>query len=284
MSIFSIVAAFGGGVFAASVGALPAFIMCGVLAIAGSSAAMAGAPDVLIGSFAFGAYFGPYVSFAGGVAAAAFASNKKKYENISILTPLFSLGDPVVLLIGGIFGAIGMAIFYLFTNVLGVPTDTGALTVLTSGIIVRFVFGKTGLIGKYTESAPRAYVGLGKELAVNVLIGGSVGLAAGGTAAVMQAAGLDPAGVPVLAFGIAATTLIFAQMGFGVPTTHHIAIVSATAAVMSGCNPWIGCVFGILAAIVGDFATKTFNSHCDTHIDPPAVTIAILTAVVLMIW
>ena len=45
MSIINLIAAFGGGAFAASIGALPAFIMTGVFAVVGAAASMCGAAD-----------------------------------------------------------------------------------------------------------------------------------------------------------------------------------------------------------------------------------------------
>lgn len=41
-------------------GALPAFILTGVIAIAGSVAAMAGGADMTVGFIAFGSYLGPH--------------------------------------------------------------------------------------------------------------------------------------------------------------------------------------------------------------------------------
>ena len=57
MSIINLIAAFGGGAFAASIGALPAFIMTGVFAVVGAAASMCGAADagnILVNYFAFG--------------------------------------------------------------------------------------------------------------------------------------------------------------------------------------------------------------------------------------
>ena len=70
MSIINLIAAFGGGAFAASIGALPAFIMTGVFAVVGAAASMCGAADagnILVNYFAFGSFFGPHIAFAGGV-------------------------------------------------------------------------------------------------------------------------------------------------------------------------------------------------------------------------
>lgn len=89
MSIINLIAAFGGGAFAASIGALPAFIMTGVFAVVGAVAGMCGAGDasnILVNYFAFGSFFGPHIAFAGGVAAAAYAKKK-----VSARTVLISL-------------------------------------------------------------------------------------------------------------------------------------------------------------------------------------------------
>ena len=68
MNLFALVASFGGGIIGAYMGALPAFILTGVIAIAGSVAAMAGGADMTVGFIAFGSYLGPHIAFAGGVA------------------------------------------------------------------------------------------------------------------------------------------------------------------------------------------------------------------------
>ena len=179
MNLFALVASFGGGIIGAYMGALPAFILTGVIAIAGAVAAMAGGADMTVGFIAFGSYLGPHIAFAGGVAASAYAGKTKK---------------------------------------LGSGTD-----ILS--------------IGSY----------------------------------------------PVLCFGIAAVSLIFAQTGFAMPATHHIALISALAAVTAQ-NPVMGIVFGILTSLFGDFIGKTFNSCCDTHIDPPAFTIFIFTFIVNVLF
>ena len=68
-----------------------------------------------------------------------------------------------------------------------------------------------------------------------------------------------------------------------VPTTHHITLPAAHAFVLSG-NPIIGILVAIICSLFGDFVVKTFNSHCDTHIDPPACTIFIMTFIILAIF
>ena len=54
MNLFALVASFGGGIIGAYMGALPAFILTGVIAIAGAVTAMAGGADMTVGFIAFG--------------------------------------------------------------------------------------------------------------------------------------------------------------------------------------------------------------------------------------
>lgn len=279
MDILSLTAAFGGGLLGACIGALPAFILAGVIAIAGGVATFAGAADLSVGNIAFGSILGPHIAFAGGVAAAAFAANKrdKLGSGTDILSSLNGTGDYLVLIVGGIFGALGFILNYFYASTLKLQTDTVALSVFTLGVVSRFLLGSSGLIGKFKGEGKRVYFTLGNGLIYNIILGGGIGIAVGYVAGSMKAAGVD-AGLlsifPVICFGISATSLIFTQTGFATPATHHITLPSAAAAVASG-NPLMGVVFGIVGSLLGDLAGNTLNSHCDTHIDPPATAIFI---------
>lgn len=287
MNIFAFIASFGGGVIGAYMGALPAFIITGIIAIAGAVAAMAGGSDMTVGYVAFGSYLGPHIAFAGGVAAAAYAGKTKKLgSGTDILSSLYGLADPMTLLVGGIFGVIGFLIHHLISAVLHLNTDIPGFTVIISAIIVRFVFGTSGLVGKAKPGEIREYFTAGKGFVCNVLLGLGVGTAAGFVYQVLVNNSASAAAIgsfPVLCFGIAAFSLIFTQTGFAMPATHHIALISALAAVTSG-NPVMGIVFGMLTALFGDFVGKTFNSCCDTHIDPPAFTIFVFTFLVNIVF
>lgn len=280
MDMMALIAAFGGGLIGAYMGALPVFILTGVVAMCGGVAAMAGAADVTVGSIAFGSFLGPHITFAGGVAAAAFAANKRRCleSGTDILSSLNGTADPSVLAVGGIFGVMGFLIHYVVGTILALPTDFPAITVMIIAVATRFLFGNTGLTGKYAGDGKRTYFSTGKGLAYNILLGGGIGIAVSFVAQSMVNAGISDAvmgSFPIVCFGFSAITLIFTQTGFAMPATHHITLPAASAAVMSG-NPLIGVLFGILACIIGDFVGNTFNSHCDTHIDPPATTIALL--------
>ena len=74
MDILALIAAFGGGAFAAGLGALPAFIMTGFVALVGTGITLAEGADILTGNLAFGSFFGPHIAFAGAAANAAVLS------------------------------------------------------------------------------------------------------------------------------------------------------------------------------------------------------------------
>lgn len=145
MDFTMLITAFGGGLLAAAIGGVPSFVFTGLTVIAAIFGGEAGAP--MIGALSFGSFFGPHVAFGGAVAGAAYAKTKNLLDDgQDIVTPLFKTGDAGVLLVGGVFGIIGFLLQYLFGAVLGGMvfsyagwTDTVALTVFTSDILVRLI-------------------------------------------------------------------------------------------------------------------------------------------------
>lgn len=295
MDMFALIAAFGGGVIGAYMGALPAFIMTGIFALVGGVITAAGVPtDIAVGVLAFGSFVGPHISFAGGVAAAGYAGRKGKLSSgTDILSSLNGLGAPDVLLVGGIFGVLGYLIHYGIglLPVIGsagpATTDLPGITVFILAVVTRLLFGKTGLTGKYTGSGKREWFSTGKGFACNVVLGGGIGIVVSGVAMYLYESGNTAAfGIfPIICFGFAAISLIFTQTGFATPASHHIFLPAGLAA-CAGIQAWggagvlLGILFGILGSLLGDLVGKSLNSHCDTHIDPPATTIFILTIVI----
>ena len=297
MDILALIAAFGGGIIGAYMGALPAFILTGVFALVGTAVSIAGGDgSFIINNMAFGSFVGPHIAFAGGVAAAAYAGRKGKLSSgADIGSPLNGLGAPDVLVVGGIFGVFGYIVATLIgMTPLGPLTDLPGITVTISGIVARLLFGKTGLTGKYTGKGPRTWFSTGTTFVYNVVLGGGIGIAVSFVAAAVANAAPEAwaatisGNFAVMCFGFAAITLVFTQTGSAMPGTHHIALPSGLAAVV-GISAWgpygafLGVVFGILGSLLGDFFGNTFNSHCDSHIDPPAFTIFLLTIVVSLI-
>lgn len=269
-----LLAAFGAGVFAAMVGALPVFIMTGFIVIAGLTGGnLAGAENWgLIGTVGFGIFLGPHTTFAAGVGAAAFAKKKGLMETGDITVPLIKFNNVSVLIMGGIFGVVGYLINYLLMEIIGVPTDTIALTVVISAMIARLAFSDKGLIPSL-KTGNKQYFPKGENLKISVLLGAAIGT--------VSAYYAIATGDTVLAWSLSAIGLIFVQMGSGGYAFHHIGIVSAIASVATG-NLFVGMIFGVLAALLADTLGAVFNVDGDTHIDPPALAIFILTTVVLL--
>jgi MFS family permease len=139
-----------GGAFGAAIGALPAFIFTGFLVLAGVAGGGAG---VGVG---FGPVFGPHISFAGGAAAAAYASKRGlmesgfDYHNGKDIG--FALGSrPDILAVGAAFGVFGIAFEEVFRQ-LAVPTDPIAITVVVSAFLHRAVFGYS-ILGTVSSKA-----------------------------------------------------------------------------------------------------------------------------------
>ncbi|MGE5454405.1 MAG: permease, partial [Methylocystaceae bacterium] len=180
ISLFDVMAAFGGGVLASAIGALPAFIFAGLLVVANLT------------DLAFGPLFGPHIAFAGAVAATAFAAKRGLESGKDILAPLIKMNDGTVLLVGGIFGAFGMIVQKYLASI-KTPTDTVALTVVITCVAARLIFGNRRLFSKYI-------VPDGKTSWTLIMFGLGVGLISGYVAIVTKN--------PVLAFGVAAVLLL----------------------------------------------------------------------------
>jgi hypothetical protein len=303
-----LLAAFGGGLFGAAIGGLPAFIFTGIAVLVAFGAGLGGADFDVLGLVVFGAVTGPHVTFVGGVAAAAFAARRGDIEDgKDIITPLAGLGDPLPLLVGGLFGAGGYALQVLLMNLIPpyqtafYPTyiDVIAVVVTVGAIVTRLMFGKTGIMGNLdAEARERGRLSTGGDrvwlayqegfLQVSV-----VGLGTGILAAWMatQIAAFDPALLPfgvLLGYGISATSLIFLQFGFSVPVTHHMTLPAAVAAVgitAAGGSQivaiLVGTIASILGALLGELFSRLFLIHGDTHIDPPANAIIVMSVVIV---
>ncbi|MBL3568021.1 permease [Rhodovulum sp. BSW8] len=286
MTALGLLVAFGGGIFGAAIGALPAFAFVGILTIAGVAIQLAVAPAATdFFGIPFGV-FGPHVGgFASGVAAAAYAASKGKLDSgRNIVTAGMGLNSPDVLLVGGIFGIVGYVICWGVAMVPdvgpGLPwTDYPGMSVVISAFIVRFLWGTCGLCGKTPEGErffhptdATKWLVFQSSFGQIAVIGIGVGLLGGWLGVTYGTAGA------LLAFGIAAASLLFLTVGVLTPVTHHIALPAAIVGVASGSILW-AAIAGLVCAFVGEFFARVFLDRGDTHIDPPACTIAAMTLV-----
>lgn len=288
MDLNLLIAAFGGGVIGAAFGAIPAFIITGILAIAGGLIAMAGIPELSVGSITFGVFWGPHIAFTGAAAATAVAALKRhKVESSGdVLTPLYTTKDIPTLLSGGAFAVVGFLFYTLFTTKLSfLHTDAPGASVFCTLMLCRLIIGKTGPVGSLKEKRdwiPKAESGV----FVDLILGAAFGLVIGAVGYVMNSLGISPeamASYPVVCFGISAASLIFLQAGFGIPITHHISFPAALAYVLSG-NILVAVLVGAINAVAWHFAGNIINTNGDTYIDPPATVIMISVALINLIF
>jgi hypothetical protein len=307
-----LLAAFAGGLFGAAIGGLPAFIFTGFAVLLGVAAGLGGSEFNVLAApndpqgIAFGVVFGPHISFAAGAAAAAFAARRGDIENgKDIATPLAGVGDPLPLLVGGLFGVGGLVVQQLLAALLGTftfltATDTIALTVVISSIVTRLAFGRTGLFGdlppeahergRFRPGGERVWLGYQEGFLQASVIGLGSGMLAAWIVVAFAAA--NPAYVPivvVLGFGFSAVSLILLEVGFDCPVTHHMTLpggVAAAAVIGAGGGSLVavllGAAAGIGGALLGEFFSRLFLIHGDTHIDPPANAIWVMATVVFV--
>jgi hypothetical protein len=286
--VYLLIAAFAGGAFGAAIGALPAFVFTGIMVIAGEAGGLEG----VTGSLAFGAFFGPHVSFAGGAAAAAYAAKQGYMEsgfdfheskNIT-----YALGTSVdVLVVGGLFGILGVLIRQI-SVAFGLPWDPIAMGVVLSALFHRLFLGYS-LIGTVHGSGlfdmtpferaekrpsdagtvPDHLKSATDRLAVEpwlpqqykwsnvAFLGLTVGLL-GAYAAIET-------GSPFLAFGISAASLLFLNLGVeNFPVTHHITLPASTialAVMASGEGVESGLLTGA-SDVTGLFMGALFGVIC----------------------
>lgn len=304
LGLIILLGAIGGGMFGAAVGALPSFIFTGFTVLAGTAIGFAGGDYDFLGNVAFGPVFGPHIAFGGGVAAAAYAKKVGGVEDgKDIAAPMAGLANPMVLAIGGLFGLIGHVGQQLIAISIGDYTDGVALMVAISCIISRLAFGRTGPIGTLSpEAAQRgrfvpggdnvwapfqesllqaATIGIGAGLLSSWIVGSTweqVGPEAAGAFAV------------VVGFGISAASLIFLQVGFSGPITHHMTLPAGVATfqmldagiAVEGAVI-VGVIFGAIGALLGEFFSRLFLIHGDTFIDPPANAIWSATTIAILL-
>lgn len=156
LDLAAIIASFGGGAFGAALGPLPAFIFTGFMVIAGEASVVSGGAGNITGNVAFGPPFSPAISFAGGVAATAYAARQGYMDEFEFdfhqaKNIPQSLGTkPDVLAVGGAFGILG---YWLQTASaqLGMPYDPIAMGVVLSAFAHRLFLGYS-IIGKVRSS------------------------------------------------------------------------------------------------------------------------------------
>jgi hypothetical protein len=304
LSVLDLFGAAAGGFLGAAWGGLIAFVFTGLAILTGVAALIGSHNPAVLNNFAFGAFFGPHISFAGGVGAVAYAARRGWITSgRDIVTPLVSLAKPSVLLVGAAFGIFGQVVQRLIVQIpgLGSHTDSVALTVVISALVARLLFGRTGIIGphvdgltgwkRFTPNAQHVWLAYQQSPFMATLLGLFTGGLSAFSAVTLLNAYPNAKGVVYLGFGVSAISLMFLALGLEVPATHHMTLVGAVAAVaflgkVAGGDVTaviIGAIAGALTGLVAELFSRFWLIRGDTHIDPPASAIFPMTTVVLLL-
>ncbi|QGN07140.1 hypothetical protein Hrd1104_07400 [Halorhabdus sp. CBA1104] len=272
------------------------------------------------GVIGFGAITGPHIAFAGGVAATAYAA--KQYPEMEPdgwdyhfgKNILYAFGTkPDILAVGAIFGAIGMLITEVGYAVVVVDgtavTDFIAFSVFATAFLARPVFGYP-IIGTSSGSDhldmspferedphPKAddgavehdgrvatepwlphqykWTGVTAIGIVGGLLGGFIYIKTGSV---------------FMGYAISAMSLLFLNLGVEkIPVTHHITLLGSVGAavIVPEFSPVVALlaagVFGAVTGLFGELTQRLFYAHSGTHVDPPAMAIAIVMAIVAVL-
>lgn len=262
--LLGLLAAAAGGFVGAAIGGNFAFVFTGLCVffawgvnVTPVGPALGIDPTIAFNYLAFGPFMGPHVAFAGGAAAAAYAAHKGYIESgKDITSPLAGLGRPSVLLVGAAFGMLGYLIQIGWSKVpwLGGHTDSVAMTVVTSAIIARLMFGNSavgkasllnteklrvgkkesgGFMGKWDTDDENKWLPYQETPAQFSTIGFFFGMLAAG-AALMLAINFPSMAPNAATFGFAwgAVVILFLVNGFDMPVNHHITIIGGLGAVL----------------------------------------------------
>ena len=265
----------------------------------------------ITGAIAFGPVFGPHVSFAGGAAAIAYAAKHDYFDTDFEYHPAKEVTRGLgarweLLAVGAVFGLVGELVFLLAGSWgLGLPLDAVAVGVVGSALAHRMALGYS-VVGQFrgsildmkpdereTEMAADGGYAVEPWLPYqyqwkNVAVLGLVVGALGGYVAYLTASAF-------LAFGISVVLLVYVNAGVAdIPVTHHMTLPASAgvlglaagsaetlthetvAAAMSMPTALaVGAVLGLAGGLVGELAQRVLYAHAETHLDPPAASIAV---------
>ena len=268
IGLIALLASFGGGILGATLGALPAITLWGLIVLYASVASLVtGNPD-LVATIAFNPAFGPQVVYGGAVAALTYAWKKGVVPSgLDFLKPLAPFNRPDVMLVGGIFGVIG----YIISEVaVSWPTDHIAISVVITGWLARLLWDRGWLKSRRADGGAGSCLPGRLELLNQVLFGAGVGIASGYAAVSI--------GSPFIVFGLSLVFLLLIQMGFNFSPFHHIAVIASLVAVTGNGTPvaflWT-VIVSIILAIVNNIIFKLWIPKTNSYIDPPVTCIAI---------
>lgn len=269
---------FGIGILGAMFGGIQTFICTGFAGIVVYTLKAAGIEPTLLGDSVLNTLLMPAIIFNGASVATALAARRThEIAGWDITRSLIFSHDPVVMLAGGVGGTLGYLLFALLSY-LGLPSDAGSCSIIIIGVIVRLTMSE----GRKVNTDATAYY---REQGVRYWVFQTINCLAVATvfALLLSQAGPDFYGV---GFSISAALLLFgyASDGQKVPTTHQISNIVGVTLGLTGGNVILAIVFGFVSNIIYLLFARYLNDDCSTHIDPPAVGIAVTSLILHLIF
>lgn len=308
-SLNTILIVFGGGIIGTALGGLWAIILCALLALAGIGVLLAGGSDFVLAQVAFGPIFGPHTGgFMAGICAGCYAVWKKNHPGGSakdILSPLLhTSGD--VLVMGGVLSVISHLLLQVIVKIpILNQSDCVAVTLCLMTFLTRAIWLKESPIGQAasikehgllgTNNYAISWAGWQSPMSKNIPMSFGMGLLSAGMAyglkvqldplvAAGQVSGLGGFLAPlVIGWVFCIIILLPLQVSTGtiqqVPIMHCMAIIAAWVFMHTG-SVLAGGIAAVIAGMVQELSARLFYNHASTHVDPPAVGIAICTLLV----
>lgn len=264
--------AFCAGILGSIIGGTQTFIITGFVGIIVFCLQTIGIETTFINDVVLNTVLLPCIIFNGAGFATAYAALHHPIRGVDTGRSLTAFADPAVLLAGGI-GGVGGYLIYAFENYFSFPVDTGAVSVFLIGVLGRILFNQEqnyNQLGINFLKKPQIKF-WSFQLIMTIAI------------SFVCAYLVKETGLYTIGFSISAMSLIFALNDPAFPATHHITIVVGYAIMQTG-NIFIAVIFGILSQIIFIVFGMIFNTDCGTHIDPPAVSIALLSFILFTLF
>lgn len=264
--------AFCAGILGSVIGGTQTFIITGFVGILVFALQACGVNTIFLNDTVLNTVFLPCIIFNGAGFATAYAALHHPIRGVDTGRSLAFTADPKVLLAGG-FGGLSGYLIYAFENSIALPVDTGAVSVLIIGLLGRLLFNQEQ---SYNQKAINflkkpQFKFWSFQMVMTIAI------------SFVTAYLVKETGLYTIGFSISAMSLIFALNDPAFPATHHITIVVGYAIMQTG-NIILGIIFGIVSQIIFIVFGMIFNTDCGTHIDPPAVSIAILSFILFVFF
>lgn len=271
ISVLTMTIAAVAGVIGTMIGGTEAFIVYGFVVIIQAILTKCGVDLTTYNAYCANLFFLPAVMFNAAVPATGYAA--MKHDKIRAWETSRSLAfahDAKVGIVGALAAMGGYLVFAVATN-MGLPCDTGALSVCTIALISRLIFK-----GPYVVN-PTGTKALTKVMKWDweILIAAA--------AAFASAFFVKLTGLVSIGFALSAVSLLFMLLDGNTPATHHITMVAGYAVMATG-NIFIAVLFGILAAIINNVFGAYFNTGNGTHFDPPAVAILTCSLIIMTLF